>query len=328
MPSIMGLGMCWPRQRTIEELREELGLSEIEARRFRRGAGFDLVCFDRDRSEADLLVEAIEAVRGFDDLRRRVTWIVRARSLRFGAPWPDRILAEVCERTGLARARTFTVSDHACAAGMFAVDLAAQLLADDGDPDALAIVLAGEKTYGLGSRVLPGMALLGEATAAAVISLGSGPYELLGFANRQVPVGGVGLALDEESGPLFAEMYYGEVGSVITQALREAGADPSELQRYLPHNVGRSVGVRTGMSLGLRREQVDHGTLTDTGHCWSADTFMSLLVAWRENRLAPGDLVLLTAVGFGATFAALVCRYVGEDAPVAEGLLSGAGGGR
>jgi 3-oxoacyl-[acyl-carrier-protein] synthase-3 len=204
---------------------------------------------------------------------------------------------------------------------MFAIDLAVQLLAEDGDPDALAIVLTGEKTYGLGSRVLPGMALLGEATAAAVVSLGSGPYELLGFANRQVPVGGVGLALDEESAPLFSQMYYGEVGSVIAQALLEADTDPSSVQRYFPHNVGRSVGVRTGMSIGLRREQVDHGTLADTGHCWSADTLMSLLVAQREGRLAPGDVLLLTAVGFGATFAALVCRYVGENGSSGRGSV-------
>lgn len=320
MPSITGIGTCWPRQRTIEELREELGLSEIEARRFRRGAGFDRVCFDPDRSEADLLVEAIEAVPGIDDVRPRVAWVVRARSLRFGAPWPDRLLAEVCERAGLGTARAFTVSDHACATGMFAVDLAVQLLVEDGDPDALAMVLTGEKTYSLGSRVLPGMALLGEATAAAVVSLGSGPYELLGFANRQVPVGGVGLALDEESTPLFSQMYYGEVGSVIAQALLEADADSSSVRRYLPHNVGRSVGVRTGTSIGLRREQVDHGTLADTGHCWSADTFMSLLVAQREGRLAPGDVLLLTAVGFGATFAALVCRYAGENVPASATL--------
>jgi len=312
MASIIGIGTCHPRQRTVEELSDELGLSAADARRFRRGAGFDRICVDPDRREADLLLEAIEAVPGIDGLRERVTWVVRARSVRFATPWPDRLIAEVCERAGLGNARAFTVSDHACAAGMFATELAVQLLTDDGDPDAVAIVLTGEKTYGLACRVLPRIALMGEATAAVAVSLGSGSHELLGYASRQVPIGGENLALDEESGPLFSQIYDGEIGRVIGRALAEANTDTSELQHYLPHNVGRIVSVRTGISVGLQQEQIDHGTLAETGHCWSADNFMNIEAAQRDGRLAPGDIVLLTAVGLGATFAAMVCRYVGE----------------
>ncbi len=320
MASIIGIGTCRPRQRTVEEICADLGLSERDARRFRRGAGFDRVCVDPDRSEADLLVEAIEAVPGIDGLRDRVAWVLRARSTRYAAPWPDRVMAEVCERGALPRARAFTVSDHACASGMLCTDLAVQLLADEGDPDAVAIILTGEKTFGVGCRVLPGIALMGEATAAVVISLGDGPHELLGYASRQVPIGGVGLGLDEDSTPLFTQIYDDEVGSVIGRALKEADADASELQRYLPHNVGRIVGVRTGMSFGLRREQVYHGTLAETGHCWSADNFMNIEAAHRDGQLDPGDLFLLTSVGLGATFAAMVCRYLGEDAAATESM--------
>jgi 3-oxoacyl-[acyl-carrier-protein] synthase-3 len=297
-------------------------LSVAETRRFQRGAGFERVCFDPDRSEADLLLESIEAVPGISGFRDRVTWVVRARSVRFATPWPDRLMAEVCERAALINARAFTISDHACATGMYATELAVQLLADDGDPDAVAIVLAGEKTYGLGCRIVPRIALLGEATAAAAVSLGPGPYELLGYASKQVPIGGQSLALDEDSAPLFAQIYNHEIGGVIKRALIEADTDSSELQRYLPHNVGRIVSVRTGLSVGLQREQVDHGTLAETGHCWSADTFMNLEVAQRDGRLEPGDVVLLTSVGLGATFAALVCRYVGENAPANASLES------
>ena len=313
MASIIGIGTCRPRQKTVEELRDDLGFSEADARRFRRGAGYDRVCVDPDRSEVDLLVEAIEAMPGIDQLRDRVTWVIRARSVRFGAPWPERLLAQVCERASLAPAKAFTVSDHACATGMFAADMAVQLLAEDGDPQAVAIVLTGEKTYGFGCRVIPRIALLGEATAAVAISLGHGSHVLLGYASRQVPIGGLGLGLDEASGQLFAQIYNGEIDSVIGRALTEANADASELERYLPHNVGRIVGVRTGMSAGLRREQIYHGTLAETGHCWSADNFMNIEAALREDQLHPGDLYLLTSVGLGATFAAMVCRYLGED---------------
>lgn len=320
MASIIGIGTCRPKQRTVEELSDELGFSTADARRFRRGAGFDRICVDPDRSEVDLLLEAIEAVPGIDGLRNRVTWVIRARTVRFGAPWPDRLMAELCKRAALGHARAFTVSDHACASGMFATELAVQLLADEGDPDAIVIVLTGEKTYGLGCRVIPRIALLGEATAAVAISLGAGSHTLLGYASRQVPIGGLSLGLDEESGSLFAQIYAGEVGRVIGRALAEANADPSELRSYLPHNVGRIVGVRTGMSLGLRREQIDHGTLAETGHCFSADNFMNIDAAQREGRLDPGDLFLLTSVGLGATFAAMVCRFVGEDATANEGV--------
>jgi hypothetical protein len=58
MASIIGIGTCGPRQRTVEELSDDLGFSEADARRFRRGAGFDRICVDPDRSEVDLLLEA------------------------------------------------------------------------------------------------------------------------------------------------------------------------------------------------------------------------------------------------------------------------------
>ena len=318
MASIIGIGTCRPRQRTVEQLSDELGLSDVDARRFRRGAGFDRICVDPDRSEADLLLAAIEALPGIDGLRGRVTWLVRARSIRFATPWPDRLVAEVCDRAGFGKARAFTLSDQACAAGMFATDLAVQLLRDDGDPDAVAIVLTGEKTFGRGCRVLPRIALMGEATAAVAVSLGGGAHELLGYASRQVPIGGESLALDEESARLFSQIYDGEIGGVISRALAEAGVEPSELQRYLPHNVGRIVSVRTGLAVGFEQEQIDRGTLAETGHCWAADNFMNIETAQRDGRLAAGDIVLLTAVGLGATFAAMVCRYLGEQVHVDE----------
>ena len=314
MAFITGIGTFWPARRTVDDLSVELGLSDADARRFQRASGYEQICVDPHRSEADILVEAIQSMPGIASLRDRVAWVVRARSVRFTTPWPYRLMAEVCERAGLGHARAVTVADHACATGMFATELAVQLLSDDGDVDAVAIVLAGEKGYGLGCRVIPRIALLGEATAAVAVSLAEGPYELLGFASSQVPIGGIGLALDEESSLLFAEIYNTEVDRVIHRALDEAGIGAADIQWYLPHNVGRMVSVRTGTSLGLRRDQIDHGTLADTGHCWSADNFMNIDEAQRAGRLVPGDVLLMTAVGLGATFAAMVCRYTGEPA--------------
>ncbi|MGW3459524.1 hypothetical protein ACWDE9_07940 [Streptomyces olivaceoviridis] len=79
-------------------------------------------------------------------------------------------LGPVQDEPGLRHATAFAVSQHACASGLLAVDLAGPLLAADPAPDALALVLTGEKAGTGHNQSLPDVTVMGEGTAALLVS--------------------------------------------------------------------------------------------------------------------------------------------------------------
>jgi 3-oxoacyl-[acyl-carrier-protein] synthase III len=58
-------------------------------------------------------------------------------------------------------------------------------------------------------------------------------------------------------------------------------------------------------ALGLDRDRVYLDNISRYAHCFCSDPFLNLATLRAEGRLAPGHY-LLTAVGLGATYAAMV----------------------
>lgn len=304
--TITDIGVHRPPGTALEDLAPGLGLTETDVRRFRRAFGFRDVAADPAASEADLLVAALRDLTCIEGIAPRVRWVLRARTVRSSESRPDNALEEACRRTGLEGAVRLTVGDHACASGLYCVALAQRLLAED--PDGLAVVLAGEKTFTPESRVIPGVALLGEATAAAVLARdGDGP-RVLGYAGLQRPIEGSGLVMTAQAGEAFAAAYAPDVDTVVGEALGAAGLTTADVDVYVPHNVAQVLSVRTARRWGLEKEQVYAGTIAEVGHCWSADPFLNLRAAREEGMLQEGGVAVLTSVGIGASFGALVVR--------------------
>ncbi|MFD0566932.1 hypothetical protein ACFQ2M_37005 [Kitasatospora saccharophila] len=122
-----------------------IGLTPRQLRLFRRFHGLDQVRLDPDGTLLDLLDAAVRALPELRGNEHRVRYLLHARSTPVAAPYPLNPLHQLRERFGLTNAEAFTVTQQACAASLLAVDLAGRLLADDGDPSALALVVAGRR---------------------------------------------------------------------------------------------------------------------------------------------------------------------------------------
>ena len=86
----------------------------------------------------------------------------------------SRMAAASCSRPGSSAASSSgrqpsTALSDRVASAMLAIDLAGRLLAADEDPDALALILAGEKAFTRDAQVLPGISVFGEAAAACLV---------------------------------------------------------------------------------------------------------------------------------------------------------------
>jgi 3-oxoacyl-[acyl-carrier-protein] synthase-3 len=292
----------------IAELAPELGIPPQDVRIFRRYLDLHRVRLAPDKDLRGLMVAAARSLSGLRGNEHRVRYVLAGRTLAMAGPAVDNALHEACAELGLTGAVAMTVHQQACASGLLAVDLAGRLLAADGDPDALALVLTGEKANIPGSRMIAGTTVMGEAAAACLVRGGGGPGELLGYAAHthgeyhQV-------APSEERAERFGEGYVPMLVAAMTDAVERAGLGFADLELVLPHNVNRYSWTRVCRTIGLPIDRVFLDNVPELGHAFCADAFVNHADAVRLGRLAPGDHYLMAGVGLGATFAAMVFRH-------------------
>ncbi|MFH8800944.1 3-oxoacyl-[acyl-carrier-protein] synthase III C-terminal domain-containing protein [Streptomyces sp. NPDC017936] len=293
---------------SIDTVGAAAGADERQMWTFRRFYGLNEVRRAPDLDLRDALGAAVGALTTLPGNEHRVRYVLYARTVSQVAPAGDCPVEDVCAAAGLTRAVAFTLTQHGCATGLLALDLAGRLLEDDGDPDALALVLSGEKTFSTALQLIPESTVMGEATAAALVAPHGERDRLLGYACRtegryaeDFPPDALDPAFLKEHNTLLAE--------TVREAVEAAGVTLDDLAVVLPHNVNRLSWSWTCRELGLPLERVFLDNVPVTGHCFTADPFVNHVHARAAGRLRPGDLYLMAAVGLGATFSAAVLRH-------------------
>ncbi len=309
MSSLVEVSTHWPEQVPIASRQQALGLEDRELLRYRRGFGLSEICWDDSRSETDLLLAAagkLSMLRGRED---QVRFVIRPTTQRFPNAYTQSGLQTVRRELGLMHANAFAVTEQACASGLLGIDVAGTLLAGEDDPDALALVLIGEKAYTQAAQVVRGVGITGEATAAVLVSANGSQNRVLGFATRTVSVGDPGLVMSDAASARFREIYPDVLMEVVNGALSEAGVDIGDISLVLPHNVNRIAWVRLVDRIGVPLGRMFLDNIPLTGHCFGADPFLNYVSALEIGRLSPGDRYLMISVGVGATFAAMVLEH-------------------
>jgi 3-oxoacyl-[acyl-carrier-protein] synthase-3 len=294
---------------SLEKIAPVIGLTDAEVRRYRRFFGLDSVRWSPGRGVADLLLGAARSLASLPGDTERVRYVIHARSLEPAAPYGASPLTAVVRALGLRRATAFAVSQHSCASGLLAVELAGRLLAADGDPDARALVLTGEKAYPHVSRFIPAVTVFGEAAAACLVALGPERDRLMSYTTTTLGEFHWMTEAGTDLAARFDQAYTRTLVDVLNRALAGAGVGRHRIRLILPHNVNRMTWARVCRRLGLPIERVWLENVPVTGHCFCADPFINLAQATRRGALRPGDHYLLVSVGLGATFSAMVFRH-------------------
>lgn len=292
----------------IGDIAASTGTAERVAWTFRRFFGLSTVRRAPDMDIRDILTAAAGALATLRGNEHRVRYVISARTVATVSPSSENPTEDVCVRLGLTNAVVFTLTQHACATGLLAVQLAGQLLDADGDPDALALVLTGEKAFNPTVEIIPESTVMGESTAACLVAAGGGRDRVLGYATRtygRYCDGFPPFDLD----PQFLKDHNDLLAAVIREATRAAGIGVEDLALILPHNVNRLSWSWTSRILDIPLDRVFLDNIGVTGHCFTADPFINYVDARAAGRLKPGDLYLMASVGLGATFSAAVLRH-------------------
>jgi 3-oxoacyl-[acyl-carrier-protein] synthase-3 len=310
MTSIVAVSGCLPDTIPIARFQKELQLTDVQLRRYERFYGLSEVCRDPEATETELLLRAAAKLVELRGQEQRVKYVLQARTMPSPLPYPLTSLGPVQAELGLEHAAAFVVSHHACASGLLAVDMAGTLLAADPDPDALALVLAGEKACTALTQSIPDVTVMGEGTVALLVSADrDGHDRMLGYAARTYTQFGDEFIMGEAAAKEFQDLYGPGLCEVIGAALEEADCGLDEVALVLPHNVNRLSWIGVCKALGLPLDRVFLDLVGETGHCFCADPFINLQQAVELGRLRPGDRYLMTSVGLGATFAAMVFEH-------------------
>ncbi|WP_034263773.1 3-oxoacyl-[acyl-carrier-protein] synthase III C-terminal domain-containing protein [Actinospica robiniae] len=294
---------------SLEDVAEPLGLNAREVRRYRRFFGLDRVRWDPDARQADLLTAAARQLATLPDNRHRVRYVLHARTLEPTGPYSSAPLLETVRNLGLGHAQAFTVSQHACASGLLAVHLAGSLLAELDDPDALVLVLAGEKTYPHVARYMPAVMVMGESSSACLVGTRSRRDTVVAYQTATYGEYSEMTVLSAESVAAFEKSYVPSLADLIAAALAEAGIGLEDLRLILPHNVNRYSWTMLCKLLDIPTERVLLENIPVTGHCFCADPFINYRSAVESELIRPGDHYLMVSAGVGATFSALLVQH-------------------
>ena len=295
----------------VEALQEHLSLTNAQVKVLTRVHGLRELRTSPDATVLDALREAgARALRAAGPgAAQRIRYVLHAHTMQDVAPSTVNVVASVRDALGLRDAVAFSVTQQNCASGLLAVDIAGRLLHADDDEDALALVLMGEKPFTPLAQLIPNTTVMGEAAAACVVRRGGDRDRVLAYASRTLGEYSGGLSLTRAQLRDFELAYAGTLGSVIEDAVAQAGLSLSDISLVLGHNVNRSSWLRVADRLELDRGRVFLTNVPRLGHCYCADPFLNYESAREYRMLTPGAHYLMAAVGLGATFTALVARH-------------------
>ncbi|MEU5552548.1 3-oxoacyl-[acyl-carrier-protein] synthase III C-terminal domain-containing protein [Micromonospora sp. NPDC047793] len=316
------------RSWTVEEIGAACGLNRYQTKVLRRIRGMAEVRADPDGDLFDLLVPAAgAALRGLPD-PTVVRYLLYAHTLP--DPAPSHVLAadELRKRLGLSGTDAFAVTQQFCASGLAAVDIAGELLRADGDPMAKALVVTGEKAFNSVLRYVLHVSITGEASTALLVGLdtpdgyrsgglAAGPgrspdgagSRVLSYAARTEGEFADGFRMSAEQLRRFGDTYNTHLWTAMSDALAQAGKELSDIAMVIPHNVNASLWLRLCAQVGLDRRRVFLDNIPRYGHCNCSDPFLNLVSMRERGLLREGESYLLTSVGIGSSYAAMVIEY-------------------
>jgi 3-oxoacyl-[acyl-carrier-protein] synthase-3 len=298
-----------PRSVPVEEVVHDLGLSKYAARMFRKFYGLDRLHQDPDSTVFDLVTaSAEEALRDTPD-RAAIRYLLYAHTIPDVAPAEFDAAQVIAGRLGLADVDAFAVTQQNCASGLAAIDIAGELLRADGDPAARALVVTGEKAFTPVTRFIADTTIMGEASAACVVSVGGSTNRVRSYVARSRGEFADGIRLTPPLLKDFNESYAADLIAIIDAAVDQAGLRMSDIDLVVPHNVNRLLWLRIVARLGLDPRRIYLDAIAEYSHCWCSDPLLNLVSLEAAGRLVPGAPYLLTSVGLGSTYAAMVVEH-------------------
>ncbi|WP_405773738.1 3-oxoacyl-ACP synthase III family protein [Streptomyces sp. NBC_00859] len=227
--------------------------------------------------------------------------------------------AKVAHALGIETAHCFEVTNF-CNAGTAALQIASDALTRRGD-DGHALVLIADRLSRMVDQGDPGSKALfnfGDAAAAVLLARDGGILPLLHTATRTDPSWSDYYYGERRDGDVIirrgphrkglAQAYVDNFTALVDDSLASLGRKPGDIDHFLINQGDRTMHLRLLQALGIPEERsvFNYHRL---GHMGGADTLIALRDLLDQERLRPGDLILLATSAMGFTWGVTTLEY-------------------
>lgn len=296
-----------PAMQTLPEAALSLGLSRIEERMFARFYGLRQFPHDDSQTLGALIAPALSnIVRRHATIADKIRLCVHCHTIPSLTPFDFPLLPELVRQTlgdGVEYA-SYTMSH--CATGLVALDQISSWLGED----EYALVIIAEKAFHPKVQLIANTTIMGEAACVLLLSTRAGPLRVIDTLTTRDGRFSINSGhLTGQSTTLFQQTYTDFVCGHICAALRRCDLPLDALAFIAPHNVNTASWREIARQLDINDGKILLQNIPQYGHCFGADPFINLDDLLRQEKIKPGDKVLLISVGLGATAASALIEY-------------------
>lgn len=150
--------------------------------------------------------------------------------------------------------------------------------------------------------------LAADGSGAELLTIPAGGTEIPADPDT---VGGDGHFIHMSSGQTVYKRAVQGMTDACRRVLTSSGFGPDDVAMLVPHQANARIMGTVAGNLGIPEERCAL-YVAEVGNTSAASIPIALDMAWREGRLHPGDLVLLTSFGAGLAWGANLVRWTAE----------------
>lgn len=205
---------------------------------------------------------------------------------------------------GMEQSYVMGISQQACTGMLGSIRVANAMLQAEQDLQQVLCITADR--FPPGAVYEQAYNLISDGGAACIVSREARGYRFLGAYH--ITNGAMAAANDEET----AGFYFSYSHRMITELCRKAGITVNDVQWIVPQNTNQKAWRILASVLRFDFERILMPTIGTAGHCISGDNIINLKTVQAQNRIQPGDKILLPMAGFGLNWSCILLEKVAD----------------
>lgn len=203
---------------------------------------------------------------------------------------------------GLDRAIIVGLSQQACTGMLGSLRLSRALVACE--PEVNAVLCVTADRFPAGARYEQAYNLISDGAAACVVSTRPSGFRLI--ACHSITNGALAQASDDEA----VGSYFTYTLRVIGETLQKCAITLKDIRWIVTQNMNLKAWQILSRILKFDSERIYNASIADVGHVISADNLINLKRLCEENKVEPGDRLLLCMAGYGLTWQCAILEKV------------------
>jgi 3-oxoacyl-[acyl-carrier-protein] synthase III len=297
-----------PKQASIEELADSMGLSEEELRLYRDVHGLRAVRLAEGETGSDMALKAAALV--LEESRidpESVDAVIMYYTAFTASLEPNSIVGRIQHELKLTRSVGFSVWEQYCASIITAFQVAQSMIRTGA---ARIVMLVGADCFfGSTRRAIDRITIQGEGSSALLVKGGCTDNRLVGLTTYVDGSFYRTSRCSRDDLERFDLVYFLATVRTIQRTLRKADLTLDEIALIIPHNINLSSWERVMTMLKCDRSRLFAENIPRYGHIFGSDLAINLRDAISSGRLRRGEYALLVTAGLGASWGCAIVQH-------------------